>query len=185
MTAQITTAEQVDGKFVSTFGNGSVPPSVTGEGQTLEESVRDLLYKHKLQIAKTEQEKIDLFLKEHYDEALKIALKFHEKLGMFRETKFSTIIKEFPEETEEHLRLQLNFLQQFGMANADKTAGRGKKWSFIIKPESLKGYYLEKLEEAKHVCVYFQEMIANLELSIKIGQDLPTTLPETEEKQTK
>lgn len=151
----ITIVESTPMNFVASYEDKEIT-TVVGMGTNIEEAVRSLFLKHKLSLEKNEENQIKMFIEEHYPEALKVATEIFAKVGG-EPIKLSKLMKEVELEKEE-LRLRLNFLKQFGMAESDNTAGMSQVWRIIVSKEDLSKYYKNQEDKYSSTAKYFQEL---------------------------
>lgn len=151
----ISIVESTPMNFVASYDDKTIT-NLVGTGINIEDAVKNLFFKHKSSLEKNEEEKIKLFVKEHYSEALKVATEIFSKIGG-EFVKFSTIMNKLELEKVD-LQLRLNFLRQFNMAECDNTIGVAQKWRIIVSKEDLSKYYENQFNKFNSTATYFKEL---------------------------
>lgn len=150
----ISIIQNEQGVCISKFESGYFKQ--IGTGNDVQESVKDLLLKIKIDEAKDAEEKNKIFIKENLEEAVNICIDLYNQVGPDY-FDLNRLINKTGLSKEEAL-LRLNFLTVFELAQPDRKSNIGKRWKLAVSSKDLKAYYFNQSEKWLSLHKYYKEL---------------------------
>lgn len=144
------------GVFLGKFTKGLKFDGNEAYGSTVEECLKDLVFRMEQESLATEDERFKHYLRSKRSTALRLVKSLLETVGNGYFDIKQALNK--TGEEKEDLLLKLDFLEQFGFLESDRVKGPGRRWIVVMSEEERNEYLDEQIKQLNKTIQGLSEM---------------------------